>query len=226
MDKIDVHQAEVVYQAHFGLPVFTLLGQAAVDLHQAMYLALQPFGLGLQDMQVQTGAKDFSELQATYWLLRLNTTVRVYLDRVEVNCSSVHSSVEQVYRQIVVVATDVAQRTIPESAYKSFTIQLALHGIMQTMSVDDFIAKQFNEANTPSGAGKLIGRGLVYYFGEEKEREFSSLLIEKSARIQDGIFLRGSVTLKGNDIIISRLPDIAEANLKAMIGSTGMDWVR
>lgn len=225
MFQLAVERSEISFQGNLERPAFTLLTNQAVELHNNLYTALRPFGLSLQNMQVTTGASDFSEIQAIYWLHSLSSSVKVFLDRVELNCHDFPKLGDANFLHLTVSALEALRRTLNDDCFQSYIVTLGLHATVLDGSPTKVLNQQFREPTSVTGAGPISGRGVAYYFGEQGNRLSAALVLDTSAILKEGLYVKGSVTF-ASDVELSQLPAMAEENLKAMYESVDLHWIK
>src|SRR5712691_9483590 len=183
--------------------MFALLGPTGLDLHQNMFLSLKKHGLTLGDIRVESGSSNLSAANVTYGLNTFNAFVRVWMDRVEVSFADFRRvSLDQML-EITGIALDVIQRLVQDIEISQFTSQYV--------------------KNAPEGLGAVSGSGVVYYFGPEAERRFSSFVIDNSVVLPGAIFLRAVVIFDGTMLPMAHSPSAARDYLSKMLASMHLE---
>ena len=221
MTTFVVKQSEASFEARFASPMFALLGPTALDLHQNMFLSLRKHGLTLGDIRVESGSSNLSGANVTYGLNTFNASVRVWMDRVEVSFSDLrHVSVDQML-EITGMALNVIQRLVQDIEMELYTATWTMHGIPQGVEISQFTSQYVK--NAPEELGAVSGSGVVYYFGPEAERRFSSFIIDNSAVVPGAVFLRAIVGFDGTMLPMAHSPSAARDYLSKMLASMHLE---
>ena len=96
-----------------------------------------------------------------------------------------------------------------------------MHGIPQDVEISQFTAQYVK--NAPEGLGAVSGSGVVYYFGPEAERRFSSFIIDNSAVVPGAVFLRAIVGFDGTMLPMAHSPSAARDYLSKMLASMHLE---
>jgi hypothetical protein len=141
--------------------------------------ALREYGVGLSDFSFAKDASSVGETALTVLLRNLNASVTVGLDSVVFSAANLDwSEASRLSTAFEKVAQAVYQVIHVRPSYQDTT--LALHLVEESI---DLKAASANLVNT-----SLLGDAVFY--GISMYRETGPLLIEKSLKYDDGIFLR------------------------------------
>ncbi|QPD02913.1 MAG: hypothetical protein Nkreftii_000687 [Candidatus Nitrospira kreftii] len=142
------------------------------------------------------------------------------LDKVEINFLDTtlvtRDRVEDVYRKTF-GAIDVISTNYK---IKEFSLTRTLHGIIEEESVSEFMQSFIR--TIPKGLGPIAGQGAVFYYSGEGQTKASSTVVDVSARIENGLFVRLSVTFDGQQVSVDALPEIAQQAFDHQTESLGL----
>lgn len=221
MTAFVVKQSEASFEARFASPMFVLLGPTVINLHQNMFLSLTKYGLSLGDIRVESGASNLSGANATYLLNTFNAFVRVWMDRVEVFFADLERVSGDQMLEIAWIVLDVIQNLVRDIEMALYTASWRMHGIPQDVEISQFTSQYVK--NAPEGLGAVSGSGVVYYFGPEAERRFSSFVIDNSVVLPGAIFLSATVIFDGAMLPMAHSPSAARDYLSKMLASMHLE---
>jgi hypothetical protein len=186
--RLQVRQVDMGYHAIVEPPAFDL-GARWVDLQSAIYSRLKPFNLRLPDIKIESSSSNPADISIVCWVLSYAALVRFRLDKVEFWSNSTRLAANSA------LATDVAEQAVeilhiasPEARVASHSLTVALHGEPQGKTPDDFIT-DFLRA-TPPGTPELRPSGVSFAGELPTKNGAGSIVLERSAQVSEGVFLR------------------------------------
>jgi hypothetical protein len=186
--RLQVRQVDMGYHAIVEPPAFDLTARW-VELQSAIYSRLSPFKLRLPDIKVESSSTNPADVSVVCWVLSYTALVRFRLDKVEVWSNSTQLAANSA------LATDVAEQAVeilhaasPEAHVSSHSLTVALHGEPQGKTPDDFIS-DFLKA-TPPGTPELRPSGVSFVGELPTKNGAGSIVLERSAQVSEGVFLR------------------------------------
>jgi len=178
---------DLFLQATFAEPAFSIFRDLPA-LYQKLYTTLSRHGLKLADIKTERGDGSLGELCVTCSLFDFSTTIRVRLDRVEIQCVDTARVTNKQFEEAALSVLQIFDQTAAQTSYQAFIFAINIHGTIADTSPREFLSKFV--ANAPSSLGSPLGAGAVFYFGADDGRLTSSITVDLSARQAEGVFLR------------------------------------
>ncbi len=211
-------QGDSMLQSEFVEPAFDIF-QNPSSLG-ALFSGLSKYGLRLNDLRLETAGTlgDFSVLG---YLFSFAVSVRIRLDRIEIQCMNLKQVGATTLDHVVVDAFKAVKLARPSLAFKTHVLGLNLHGSLEGVTTLEFLSKY--AAAGPDGIGPRIGNGVVFYFGPEGPRLTSSLTLDLSIHVPDGLFLRVHSTWDGQKLEAMELPIGARGYVASVLKSLELE---
>jgi hypothetical protein len=178
---------DLFLQATFAEPAFSIFRDIPA-LYQKLYMTLNRHGLKLADIKTERDDGSLADLCVTCSLFDFSTTVRVRLDRVEVQCVDTTRVTNKQFEEAALSVLQVFNEPAARASYQAFIFAINVHGTIADSSPKEFLSRFV--ANTPSSLGPPLGAGAVFYFGADDGRLTSSITVDLSARQAEAVFLR------------------------------------
>lgn len=185
--NLKVEKAELAFEAGFPQPEFGLFRDVGAVMHH-LFMRLEPHGLRLNDLRVERGSTSVGDHQIVCFLFNYLMTVRIRVERIEVNCSQVPRDYVEKFKAAILDVLNAIQDYRPEQSFRAFAMALALHAKLEGQPVREYLAQFVTKV--PQNLGPSTGGGAIFYFGPEGDRLLSSIIADVSAVVQDAIFLR------------------------------------
>jgi hypothetical protein len=211
------------YHANVEPPAFDL-GARWVELQSAIYSHLSPFKLTLSDIKVESSSANPADLSVVCWVLGYAALVRFQLDKVEIWSNKTRLAANPT------LATDIAEQALevlrvasPEASIASHSLTVALHGEPQGRAPGDFIASFVKVV--PQGTPELKPSGASFVGELPTKKGAGSIVLERSAQVSEGVFLRissehaGSLTTRE---ALSQGIEFFEGSLERLVFD--IDW--
>jgi hypothetical protein len=179
-------QGEQVSEAYFSKPAFGLFHDLP-RLLSHLFGQLQGYGLVLSGMHFQSAEGHLGETHLHCVLT--GSVIRVFLDRVEVSSPLDQGSAGHDRRAGHVL--DAVRTLFPEIVVTTCVSLLNLHGPLPGARLDEALSGLTSVA--PKSPGPLLLAGAVFYYGPDAGRSSSSLTLEPSTLVQEGLFLQARV---------------------------------
>ena len=215
--SFDVRQERFWLQAHFLSPVFDLFKDLPA-LSRYLFNQLGHYNLRLRNMRFEAGAGSLEEDS-----LRLSwpnlAEVRIFLDRVEID-SEYLQFLRFEERDLVSDVLGVVAEYIPDSRFRTYSVTQEVHGELIGQPRNEFLARFASSA--PEGFGPSLGMGIVFYFGEEAERLFSSLTFDFSRVVGGGIFVQSVVLYDASRVTAGELQIMSRSHFEALFDRIGL----
>ena len=212
-----VSQGDFVFQADFAEPIFELFNNTT--LQRQLFSKFARHGLRLVDIKAERGGGSLGEAQLNCWFFNFSTALRIWLERVEINCLDVTRVSPQKLKDLItgVLETAGSHFKIP---FKTYGMALWLHGLLEGVAPKEFLSKFFTRA--PNDLGPLLASGAVFYYGAKGEKVLSSLTVDLSAAIREGIFVRIQVTWNAEKVDSGELAALAKEHVKSALSQLGL----
>ncbi|HYK02923.1 MAG TPA: hypothetical protein VE974_14275 [Thermoanaerobaculia bacterium] len=178
-------QGEITAQIDFTEPSFVLFSNM-LALGGSLFKHLSPHGVRLADLKFQGGDPSYADAQITCSIFSLLAEVHVRPDRVDIRTFDT-SKRSEMFEALRSAATAVAEHAT-DIGFRSFGSTTALHGKLQGNSTSGYISEFVKDA--PERAGAVLSAGVAYYFAPDAARLMSSITLEPSNAVQDGLYLR------------------------------------
>ena len=215
--NLDVLKAELGFEAAYAQPEFDLF-EGPSRLLDRVYQRLEKHGIRLSDLRAENSSI-IGERYLHCYLFNYAMTVKVRYDKIEINCVEFPRSHIEKYAAGILDVLAAVKDALPKLSYKAFAIAVALHGRIEGQATRDFL--RLLSVKSPEGLGPSTGSGVVFYYGQEKERLLSSITADISAAVQDAIFLRIHGVWDGSRISAESLPKLANDFVSLALGALG-----
>lgn len=215
--RFDVSRADFTLEAAYQAPEFAAFRDTSRLLHR-LFGALRPHGVKLSDLKIERGRGTLDEFYVLCYLFDFLMTIRVRLDRMEINCSYLAAENVQRFSGAVVDAL-TATRGHLSGDYRTYTFSLSLHGTLDGVETKKFLGAFV--AKTPE-IGPATGNAIGYYFGPTEDRLTATITLDISAVVPGGLFLRPQATWDGAIVATSMLPVRAEAFARSAVTAVGL----
>ena len=214
-----VEQGEQTLVAGFAQSCFGLLRDATAVMEH-LHTRLSRFGLTIRDMRPEVGDGSVGDAHLQCSLPAVGAAAQVHVDRARIHCAYVPSIHRETTAGIAAVAESAAEgaaylraihpdgmpgiatevlqalrEALPSLSFKYFEWSVRIHGTIRPISVRDFVTRFVKE--TPD-LGPASGAGVAFYFGAREEALWSSLNVEDSALVRDGLFIGSRIMWDGD----------------------------
>jgi len=194
--------------------------QDSSGLVQQLFVRLGKHGLKLADVKFEAGGGTLAEVQWTCCLIAYSVIVRIRLDNVEVHCFNFRAVTQEQLGDVIVGALEAVKSHVPTAAFKLYTLSYGLHGLVAGTPAVQFLASY---AHPPEPElGPLTGSGAVFYYGETTERARSTLVVDLSAAIDNGVYVRPTAVWDASRVAIGSLPGLATAFVHDALRQVGL----
>ncbi len=184
---LDVAKADLAFEAGYSQPDFGLLDDRSAFLTY-LFKRLEPHGLRLTDLRLEHGNINVGEQYITCYLFNYWMTVKIRLERIEINCSELPRSHTERFKAAIIDVLKAIKEHRPNLSFRAFALAVGLHSKLEGLSARDYLARFV--ATAPQNLGPSTGNGVVFYYGPEGDRLLSSVTADISAVTQDAVSLR------------------------------------
>lgn len=213
-----MQKADLTIDAPLPEPRFRLFEDEPAFL-ETVFRRLGPHGLRLGDIRIDHGAPLADQISChliNYWM-----TVRFKLDRVEIVCSELPRNYLEAFSSAIPQALSVAMDLKPSVHFSGITTNIGLHGTIDNRDSREYLKTYVR--TPPLGLGPDIGNGVVYYFGAEEGRVNGSALIDMSAVIPGGVFVRVYAAWDGAKVPIPELFQAGQSFVDRVLASFAVE---
>jgi hypothetical protein len=217
--KLEVTKGDLLFEAAFPKPDFALFRDTATLLDR-LYLRLEPYGLKLTDIRIERGAGNIGDQHVLLYLFSYWMTVRVRVDRIEVNCSDLPQDLVEKFKAAIIDVLRAVADCKPNVQFRTFALIIGLHGKLEGQQAREYLARF--AADAPKNLGPATGSGAVFYFGVEDARLFATITTDLSAVVQDGLFVRIHGAWDASRVAADAFADIGDAFVRRALDSLGL----
>ncbi len=214
-----VGRADLHFEAGYNEPEFALLRDPAGMISQ-IFKSLARHGVRLSEIRIERGASSAADFHVLCYLFNFWMTIRIRVDRMEVICSEFPRDYAEKYGAAIVDSLGAIRSFKPELNFRAYALVIGLHGTLESNSTGRFLSRF--AANIPSGLGPAVGTGTVMYFGPEGERQMCAVTVDRSAVLQDALFVRTHVVWDAKRVESQDLPKMAGAFVRQALSEIGL----
>lgn len=200
-------QGDLIVQADFAEPAFHMFRDYWEFAHR-VFTKLARHGLRLTDMKFERGSGSIGDGYLLCSLFNFTMAIRFRVEKVEAHCLDLARMDVNRFSQASADALEAVRSHIPNVAFRTYSLGVALHGTIEGISAREFVSKFVTR--TPEKLGPPIGTGVVFYYGPEADRLLSALTVDLSAVVSDGVFVRANVVWDGAKIAIGAIREAGE----------------
>lgn len=211
-------------QAYFRQPIFRLW--RSDEIFELVHAALGAYGLRLDDAKVDSAEGTLGKVCLTCSLFDYTTAIRIYLERVEVECLFLERTNEADLFGATSTILSALQTVNDTPAFRSYVTDLGLHGELEGQRAGEFVKTFF--ANVPGGMGSLAGSAASFYFTPESDDRIHSeaLVLDLSGVIDGALLFRNRVTWEAGNLSPTDLLRLAFERRDHALSSVGLDLVK
>lgn len=212
--KLAVSRSDLTIEAAYPQPQFGLF-QENRGLYTRLAARLLPHGLKLSEMKIEHGNGSIGEYHLSFFLLEYLLVVRVRVDRTEVYCTQLTDDNKS---RVVAAAKETLAclRETIGTEYRAYAVTLNIHGVMENQSAKVFLGTLV--AAPPAAAGPIVGNGVGYYFAGAGDRIGSSLVLDTSALVPDGLYAKPQATWDASRLSLDELAERVEEFVRTTLG--------
>jgi len=208
-------QGDLNFQAEFQEPAFELL-RDPIGVQRQLFTRLSRHGVRLVDVRLDRGNGSLGDHSFLCYLFNFAVSVRVGLGGMEIICFDLARVDTNKLGESGVDALGAIKEHAPSVSFKAYTLSVGLHGKLDECPAQEFLSKY--AANVPGGLGPRIGNGAVFYYGASASRLMTSVTLDLSASITDGLFVRTQVVWDASKVGIETIPQLSDSHVKEVLG--------
>ncbi len=218
MNRFAIERSELELESTFVPRLWALVHDVPV-LYDALLDQLHPYGLSSTDLRPDAGDGSIGSAGLGFWLFEGQTNVRIRLDAVRfrwaVFPSDVVNSVDGV--------TAALRQASPEIRFQTHSVSYACHGHVEGAKSNEVVRRFTPERPTIVGFGESLGAGAAFYFGEAPPVISSTLTLDVSRVLQDGLFVRVYMVVDETADTGRKIQTISEERVRAALRSVNLE---
>jgi hypothetical protein len=224
---LNVDKADLNVESAYLRPEFGLFKDTAA-LFQRLFVRLQPHSPQLQNMTIERGApstigaNSIGEFHVMCQLYNWRAGIRVYTEKVTISCVNVLENEVDAFTSLIINALLAVKDHQPAISYRTHTLSAVLHGRLEGRSVDEYLGNWFS-GTMPRALGPHIATGGVIYFGSDEDRILSTITLDRSTLVPDGLFVRPFVVWDGGKVDVDNLAARATAFVVQALAAFGLE---
>lgn len=212
-------QGDLIFQSDFAEPAFGLFRDSWL-FYGRLYSRLSTHGLRLADMKPERGNGSLGDFHLACSFVNFAVTVRVRLDRAEVQCLDVTRVDAKSLNGIAIGTLETIKGHIPNLAFRSHTLAVGLHGQLEGVPTREFLSGFVK--GSLKDLGPSLGSGIVFYHGAQADQTLSAVTLDQSGIIAGGLFIRIHVVWDGGAVTPDALPTVAEKHVRGVFAQLGL----
>ena len=214
-----VERADLHFEAGYNEPESALFRDTA-ELLCHLFKKLEPHGVRLSDIRVERGAGSAADFHVLCYLFNFWMTIRIRMDRIEIICSEFPRDYAEKYSAAIVDTLGAISSFRGQLSFRAYALVIGLHGSVDGNSAEKFLSRF--ATNIPTGLGPPVGTGTVMYFGPANERQMCAVTVDRSAVVQDALFVRTHAVWDAKRIESQNLPKIADVFVRQALTEVGL----
>ena len=218
MNRFTIEQSEIELESKFASRLWPVVHDVPV-LYEALLEELAYVGLSSMDLRPDAGNGSVGGAGLGVWLLGGKANVRIGLDGVRFQTSSPEPQVVDAVDGVI----GAVRRASPELRFKNHAVSYACHGSIEGMKAAEFVRRFVPSSVRIDGFGDCLGAGAALYFGEAPPMISSTLTLDISRLVQDGLFVRVFMVMDGAVGTGAAIKALAEQRTVAALRAVGLE---
>ena len=198
--NFNIERQDVELESTFSPRLWSLVHDVPV-LYEALLERLAHVGLSDMDLRPEAGNGSVGATGIGFWLFGSKVNVQLRLNSFRFRTSLLASNVLDSANAVVAAI----RQALPELRFRTHVVSYACHGLIEGMKAAEFVGEIVPNAPVIEGFGDHLGTGVVFYFGEAPPTVSSTLTLDASRVVPDGLFVRVVVVVDG---AIGAIPEI------------------
>ena len=218
MNRLAVARSEVELESSFAPRLWALVHEVPV-LYDALLDQLRPLGLSSMDLRADVGDGSVGSAGLGFWLLDGKTNVRVGLESVRLRWAFFPSD----FATAVDGVSAALQQALPEIRFRTHAFSYACHGRVEGAESKEFVRRFTSEGPSIEGFGEHLGAGAAFYFGEASPVISSTLTLDVSRALHDGLFVRVYMVIDETVGTGQSIQKVGEDRVRAALRSVNLE---
>lgn len=220
MAQLQISRSEGDLQIRFSSRLWTLFHDIPL-LYDALLESFASEGLTASDLRAEAGDGSLGGFHVAFWLLGVKANVRIRVDNVMFSLSDLRVDRVRVIQNLQALITAL-QKATPGLTFAGHTASYGCHGFVENSSTKDFLARFFAVPPTTPETGPFLGSGLALYYGAVGNCITSSLTLDRSSLVQDGLFFKVVAIFDGQINDAAALVSTAEKHVISLGAAVGL----
>ena len=217
MKRFTIQKSEIEIESKFASRLWSVVHDVPV-LYDALLEELAHVGLSSMDLRPDAGNGSVGGAGLGVWLFGGKVNVRIGLDSVHFQISSLEPQVVDSVDGVI----GAVRRASPELRFKSHAVSYACHGLIEGMTAAEFVRRFVPHSVNIDGFGDCLGAGAALYFGEAPPMISSTLTLDVSRVVSDGLFVRVFMVMDGAVGSGTAIRALAEERTGAALSAVGL----
>ena len=217
--NFNIKQRDVELESTFSPRLWSLVHNVPV-LYEALLERLAHVGLSDLDLRPEAGNGSVGTAGLGFWLFGSKVNVQLRLDSFRFRTSLLASNVLDSADGVVAA---IRQASPDEFRFRTHAVSYACHGLIEGMKAAEFVGGIVRNAPVIEGFGDHIGTGVAFYFGEAPPTISSTLTMDASREVPDGLFVKVIVVMDGAVGTIPEIRALAEERVRTALSSVNLD---
>ena len=217
MSNFNIEQSEVELESTFTPRLWTLVHDVPV-LYEALLDKLGHVGLSTSDLRSDVGYGSVGNAGLTFWLYGANARVRIGLDQLQFRTRVLTSDILHSVNEVIAAIREAS----PELRFRTHTVSYTCHGLIEGIRAAEFVRHFVTREPTIEGFGDHLGAGAVFYYGEAPPVISSTLTVDVSHSVPDGLFARVLMVVDGTVGTDVELQPMVENQVKVALASVDL----
>ncbi len=201
------------YQGAFTMPAFRIF--AGPDFNVALFNALSKYGVRVENVKIDNG----NVPSITYDLTALSCSVRVALDKVELNFYSLQLIGVERARELALSCWSAIHAVDEEITFEKHTLTLSYQF---EVGEEEYRKILGNYVNTPAGLPAATEPGVVFYVPPSRKPEQGTSIVLD--RLGPGILnLRIVMFTNATEVAPAALPQYIDSHVVELLSTLGLE---
>ena len=217
--NFNIERRDVELESTFSPRLWSLVHDGPV-LYEALLERLAHVGLSDMDLRPEAGNGSVGATGLEFRLFGNKVNVQLRLDSFRFRTSSLASDVVNSADGVVAA---IRQALPGELRFRTHAVSYACHGLIEGMKAAEFVGGIVRNAPVIEGFGDHLGTGVAFYFGEAPPTVSSTLTLDASRVVPDGLFVSVIVVLDGSVGTIQEIRALAEERVRTALSSVNLE---
>jgi len=189
MRQLEIKRNEIGYTGSMAYPMLDFLQHLNAPA-KALLEAFEPFGFGLESMQLLTASQAVSQ-QAILFNFGWQGTYTFKLDRVEATFWDLDESALQRSFEVLLAADRSLRKHAQGFQIKRHQLVYSAHGLVQPGHAGEILGSFVTPQ--PKAGGVSAGTGVIFHWDVPDKKWITQLTLDRSMAFKDGLFLLLSI---------------------------------
>ena len=217
MPRFGIERSEVELESTFAPRLWSLI-DGVPTLYDALLDELESVGLSGMDLRHDAGDGSVGSTGLGFWL-RGKTRVRIGLENVRFQSPSALPDL----MVSVAAVTAAMQRILHGFVFRHHGFSYACHGLIEDTKASDYLRTFLRDSATLEGFGDHLGAGLALYYGDAPPILSSTVTLDMSRMLEDGLYVRMFMTIDGTVDMPAGVQALADERIQATLAAVQLE---